>query len=94
MSSDVKVFAADPVEIATEKRRQAVREAVGLLRSGGAHIDPHLRALHFEMALDTLIKSVQKCARLDNRPLDAERVYTRHLQVMALLYEASRDGVA
>lgn len=92
--SEVKVFASDPIEIAAEKRRQSVREAVGLLRAGGSHIDPHLRALHFEMALDVLIKSVQKCAHLDNRPLDAERVHSNHLACLTFLYEALRDEVA
>jgi hypothetical protein len=88
MTDKPKVFTADPVQIANENRHHAVRKAIEYLRSGGPHIDPHLRALHLELALDALIKSVQKCARLDNRPLDVDRVHTRHLQSLALLYES------
>jgi hypothetical protein len=81
-----KVFANDPIVIATENRHHAVATAIAHLRSGGAHIDPHLRALHMELALGVLLASVRKCALLDNRPLDADRVHTRHLQILALLY--------
>lgn len=91
MSDQPKVFANDPIQIAEENRHHAVHTAIAHLRSGGAHIDPHLRALHFELALDVLIKSVQKCSHLDNRPLDAARVHSRHLAVLATLYQA---GVA
>lgn len=86
MSEGQKVYFNDPVEMAEQNRHHAVHTAIELLRSGGAHIDPHLRALHFEMALDVLIKSVQKCSHLDNRPLDVDRVHTRHLAVLTLLY--------
>ena len=86
MTDKPKVFAADPVEEADKNRHHAVATAIAYLESGGPHIDPHLRALHFELALDVLIKSVQKCSRLDNRPLDVDRVHTRHLAVLAMLY--------
>lgn len=94
MNDQPKVFANDPVTIANENRHHAVHTAIAHLRSGNAHIDPALRALHFELALDILIKSVQKCARLDNRPLDANRVHSRHLAVLTLLYgeEPSQAG--
>lgn len=85
MSDSKNLFAYDPVEMAEENRHYAVRTAIDLLRSGGAFIDPHLRALHFELALDTLIKSVQKCSNLDNRPLDPCRVDARHRAVLAKL---------
>ena len=86
MSEQPKVFANDPIQIANENRHHAVHTAIAHLRSGGAHVDPNLRDLHFEMALDVLIKSVQKCARLDNRPLDVDRVHARHLAVLRLMY--------
>lgn len=89
MSDDKpKVYFNDPVQMAEQNRHHAVHTAIAHLRDGGSHIDPHLRALHFELALDVLIKSVQKCSLLDNRPLDANRVHTRHLAVLALLYKA------
>lgn len=81
-----KIFTADPIQIANENRHYAVHTAMAHLTSGGPNIDPHLRALHFELALDVLIKSVQKCSRLDNRPLDVDRVYARHLAVLALMH--------
>lgn len=80
-----KIFVNDPIQIANENRHHAVHTAIGHLCSGGANIDPNLRDLHFEMALDVLIKSVQKCARLDTRPLDADRVRARHLAVLTLM---------
>lgn len=87
MSDDKpKVFANDPIQIATENQRSAVRTAIAHLESGGPHVDPYLRALHLEMALDVLVKSVRKCALLDNRPLDADRVHARHLAVLALMF--------
>lgn len=92
MNEKLKVFTADPVVVANENRHHAVATAIAHLRSGEAHLDPHLRALHLELALDVLIKSVQKCALLDNRPLDVDRVHTRHLQLLALLYGEAPDG--
>lgn len=86
MTDSKSLFAYDPVKMAEENRHYAVRTAIDLLRSGGAFIDPPLRALHFEMALDVLIKSVQKCSHLDNRPLDVDRVLARRLAVLKLLY--------
>lgn len=96
MSDDKpKVYANDPIEEAVKNQRTAVRTAITHLESGGPHIDPHLRALHIELALDVLVKSVRKCARLDNRPLDADRVHARHLAVLALLYsDEAPDEVA
>lgn len=94
MTDKPKVFANDPVVIANENRHHAVHTAIAHLRAGGANIDPNLRALHFEQALDVLIKSVQKCALLDNRPLDVDRVHSRHLKVLALLYGEAPEEVA
>jgi len=94
MSDRPKVFANDPVVIATQTRHHAVATAITHLRSGGSNIDPHLRALHFELALDVLIKSVQKCSLLDNRPLDVDRVHARHLAVLSTLYGRAPDEVA
>lgn len=85
MTDSKSLFAYDPIKIANENRHYAVRTAIELLRSGGAFIDPHMRELHFEMALDVLLKSVQKCSILDNRPLDPSRVESRHQAVLALL---------
>jgi hypothetical protein len=94
MSDKKSLFASDPVETANENRRYAVRTAIELLQSGGAFVDPALRDLHFEMALDVLIKSVQKCSLLDNRPLDPDRVHTRHLATLAMLYAEAPGEVA
>lgn len=104
MNDKPKVFANDPIQIANENRHHAVHTAIDQFRSvprvvdpisGQSRIDPHLRALHFELALDALIKSVQKCSHLDNRPLDVDRVHARHLAVLALLHGGERsDEVA
>lgn len=80
-----KLFSNDPIQIANENRHHAVHTAIAHLYSDGVKVDPTLRDLHFELALDVLIKSVQKCARLDTRPLDVSRVQSRHQAVLTLL---------
>jgi hypothetical protein len=87
-----KVFANDPIQSATENRRDAVHTAIAQLRSGPAHSDPLLRALNCRLAVDVLTKSVQRCVILDNRPLDPDRVLSRANAALAMLNGQSDPG--
>jgi hypothetical protein len=60
------VISADPQTIAEQCRRYAVRTAVKHLVEDAPHL-----------ALLDLIRSIKRCAHLDNRPLDADRVRGR-----------------
>lgn len=61
-----EVVVSNSIRLAIDCRRQAVRTAVQQIVDG----TPHL-------ALATLLRSVRRCAHLDNRPLSPERVSAR-----------------
>lgn len=61
-----EVVVSNSIRLAVECRRHAVRTAVQQMVDG----TPHL-------ALATLLRSVRRCAHLDNRPLSAVRVVDR-----------------
>lgn len=70
--TDNTVITADPQVIADQCRRHAVRTAVQHLVAGAPHL-----------ALLVLIRSVKRCAHLDNRPLAADRVRDRTQALLA-----------
>jgi hypothetical protein len=74
----LEVVVSNSIRLAVECRRQAVRTAVQQIVDD----TPHL-------ALATLIRSVRRCAHLDNRPLSAERVFARAAQVEQMVGEAA-----
>jgi hypothetical protein len=59
----VVVYSADPMVMAEERRRHTVRTALAYIMDGQP-----------STAVELLRKSVERCARLDHRPLDPARV--------------------
>ncbi len=76
----------DPIVAARENRHDAVHTAIAQLRSGPAHNDPLVRALNCSLAVEVLSKSVERCVILDNRPLDPDRVLSRHNAALVKLH--------
>jgi hypothetical protein len=60
------------VDMATQRRHHAVRTALMFIEQDCPHL-----------ALAELIDSVNRCARLDHRPLDAARVELRANNLLA-----------
>lgn len=82
----------DSVTVATANRIEAVRTAVALLAdSGDIRTEDTIRAFYREQAYGIVMNSVMSSVRLDYRPLDPDRVHTRHLRALAALY--AHDGV-
>jgi hypothetical protein len=67
MTTVTKVYSADPLVMAEQCRHAAVRTAVADLAAGTS----------YKVVLYNLTRSVLRCSHLDNRPLDAGRVFAR-----------------
>jgi len=68
MTAVTKVYSADPVTMSEQCRHHAIRTAVQKLVDG----EP-------TAAAEILRKSLTRCAHLDNRPLDPDRVAARYV---------------
>jgi hypothetical protein len=74
MSTIFKVYSADPLVLAEQRRHHTIRTALA-----------HIVAGEPSTALELLRKSVERCARLDHRPLDPARVMQRYEAMLRTL---------
>lgn len=92
MTDRPKVFVNDPIQIARDNQRHAVKTAIGLLRADTE--DPATHALHVDQAVATLYASARRCVKLDTRPLDVDRVQHRIDRLWALLTDDREPVIA